>query len=144
MNNKFLSTFYELLSLPTASDNCKSVLFFHEFVCFWIIALQNYVSFYYTTQWFNTSLYIKLITIVCVITISHHTEILQNYWLHSLPCTFHTHLFYNLKFLPLRLLHLFCSHFCLCSDIIRVVLCLSLSVTVRKWLCLMLEISDTI
>ena len=137
-------------------------------------------------------IYIKLITIVCVITISHHTEIsltystiwlnwtaqcltstcimkwlpqyiqwtwinsytlktkknteiLQNYWLHSLPCIFHTvtPLFCNVKFLPLNLLHLFC-YFCLCSDIIRVVLCLSLSVTVRKWLCLMLEFSDII
>lgn len=51
--------------------------------------------------------------------------------------------FLQCECLPLNLLHLFC-YFCLCSDIIRVVLCLSLSVTVRKWLCLMLEFSDII
>ena len=44
-----------------------------------------------------------------LVTICHHTKILHNYLLCSPHCTFihMTHLFYNWKFLPLNLHHLF-------------------------------------
>ena len=145
LNNNFWVPFLNSFCLCPLLLITANLFCFSMFICFWIVDLQNYVSFCYTTQWFNISIYIKLVPIACVITISYHAEILQSYWLHSLPCIFHTvtHLLCSLKFLPLNLLHQFC-YFCLCSDITRVVLCLSLPVTVREWLCLMLEFSDMI
>ena len=61
------------------------------FVCRSIIDLQYYVSFWSMVSWVNISVYFKIITMVSLVTICHHTKILHNYWLCSPHCTFHTH-----------------------------------------------------
>ena len=60
------------------------------FVCFWsIIDLQRYESSWCRTQWFSISMHYKMLTTISLVTIRHHTKILQNYWLYSPCCTFH-------------------------------------------------------
>ena len=65
------------------------------FVCFWsIIDLQHYVSSCCTAQWFNISIRFKMITMINLVIICHHTKILCNYSLYIPHCTFHTWLIY--------------------------------------------------
>ena len=74
------------------SGKHKSDLFCYDFVTFWsIIDLQHYVSYYCTTQWFYISIHIKMFTMIGLVTICHHKNILHSYWLYSPHCTFHTH-----------------------------------------------------
>ena len=60
--------------------------------------LRNGLTFMYIT-----------ITTVILITICHHTKLLQYYWPYSLCWNYisETYLFYNRKFLPLNFLHSF-------------------------------------
>ena len=50
-----------------------------------IIDLQHYVSPWYRTQWLDISIHYKMITILSLVTICHHTKVLHCYWLSS-PC----------------------------------------------------------
>ena len=75
---------------PPASGKHKSNLFSELFVCFWnIIDRKHYVSSCYRIWWFSISIHFKMITMVSLVTICHHTKILHNYWLFSPRCTFH-------------------------------------------------------
>ena len=50
---------------PPSSDNHKTDLLFHDFVCFWTINdLRYYVSSCYTTYWFGVSIHFKMITMI--------------------------------------------------------------------------------
>ena len=70
------------------SGSHKYGLFFYEFVCFWsMIALWYYVSSCYTIKWCNISTCFKMITMVSLVTICHHTKIIHSYWPYSAHCT---------------------------------------------------------
>ena len=76
-----------------------------------MINLQHYISFRYTTYWFNIFVHYKMNPTISLLTICHHTKLLQYYWLYSLCYTLHLwDLFYNWEFVLLNPLHLFCPH----------------------------------
>ena len=88
------------------------LIFFYEFVWFWsIIDLQYNISSWYTIQWFDISRHFKMITMVSLVVICHHTKILHNYWLYSPHCTLHTcdSLILQLEVCTSYLSHLFLS-----------------------------------
>jgi len=75
-------------SATLTSGSHKYGLFFYEFVCFWsMIALWYYVSSCYTIKWCNISTCFKMITMVSLVTICHHTKIIHSYWPYSAHCT---------------------------------------------------------
>ena len=78
---------------PLVKTNLISYLWV---VClFWsIIDRKHYVSSCYRIWWFCISIHFKMITIVSLVTICHHTKILQNYWLFSPRWIFHAWLSY--------------------------------------------------
>ena len=84
---------FTISSPPHTSCNYKFIIFFYESVCLllrYIINLQQYVSSYCTTQWFNISILFKMLTTVRLVSLSPHKDIMH-YWLYFPPCTFHTH-----------------------------------------------------
>lgn len=78
----------------------------HWYLFNWITIDKQYcISFRYSDSLFS---YI-IITTVGLVTICHHTELLQYYWLYSLCCTLHlSDLFHSWKFVPFNPLHKFC------------------------------------
>ena len=49
-----------------------------------VIDIQYYISFRCTTQWFNIDIHYGMITIISLVTIHHHTKLIQYYCLYSL------------------------------------------------------------
>lgn len=72
----------------------NSTLFgFFYFFNWSIVDVQHFISFRYTTERFNICTHYDMITMVNLVTISHHTKLGQVYWLcflcyTSVPCDF--------------------------------------------------------
>ena len=68
-------------------------------------------SSYYTTLCFAISVHFKMITMINLVMICHHTKTSHNYWLspHTVCFILTTHLLRNRKFVSLNLAHLFPS-----------------------------------
>ena len=49
------------------------------------------ISSRWTTQWVTISIHYEIMTVLYLVTIHHHTKILQHKWPYSLWCTFHPH-----------------------------------------------------
>ena len=103
------------LSLPWSPHLWKSQMWslflsFCLFACWSVIDLNHYVSSWCTIWWFDISIHYKIINMISLVTICHHTKILHYFWLY-IPHTVHfipmTHLLCNWKFVPLNLCHLF-------------------------------------
>ena len=53
--------------------------------------LQQYISFRYVTEWLNIFIYYRMFTMINLVPIHPHIELLQYYWLYSLCYKLHTH-----------------------------------------------------
>ena len=89
-----MSAFVQFPPMPTPplpSGNHKPDLFLYECVCFWSTTDLHYLSSWYTTLRFDTSIHFKTIITVSLVTSCHHTNVLHNFWLYSpIHYTFHT------------------------------------------------------
>lgn len=58
-----------------------------DYFCYWNTLNIQYISFMCTTQWFDICVFCELLTTISLVTICHHTELMQirYYWLYS-PC----------------------------------------------------------
>ena len=75
-----------------------------------ISSMSLLVSSWYTTEWFDISIYLRMVTMRSLVMMSHYIKIIYNYWLYS-PVHFisMTHLFCNWELVPLKSPHLFLS-----------------------------------
>ena len=77
-----LSHPYPLVTTNLMSFSMNLIFFEVQLIC-------TYVSSYYTTRWFVISIYFKLITTLCLVTMCQHLKMSFSYWLHFPLCTFH-------------------------------------------------------
>ena len=108
---------FTISSPPRTSSNYKFIIFFYESVGLllrYTINLQQHVSSYCTTQWFDISIHFKMLTTVSLVTVCHHAKILCiidsiSHPVHFIPAT---QLFCKWKFVLLHLPHPFLSSPC--------------------------------
>ena len=63
------------------------------------VVIQYYISLGYTTLWLDIYITYKLIAPISLVSIWHHIQLLQYYWLYSLYCILHVRdYFYNYQF----------------------------------------------
>ena len=107
----FFLTYVCLLSLRGTKIQLSTIL---KTFYYWIIVdIQFYISFQCTTSQISSSTHCAVLSPVNMVSLHHHTTLVQSCWLDSLFCTFIlvTYIFYNQKFIPLNLLYLFCPSF---------------------------------
>ena len=66
-------------------------LFLKLFYFLIIVDIQYYISFRCTTEWLDIYITYKVISLLRLVPIWHHTQLLQYCWLYFLCCTLHPH-----------------------------------------------------